>query len=127
MLQTQLIDKLERGAAQIPPGATIYAFGHPVQVSAGIPVFGQSWDLDAAAKLRLEDQDVVAYPIRPTATVRCRPGTIAIHDFRFGKAQPRPYERLVFLDARTGRLERIATPAECAVAARALGAPVRRN
>jgi hypothetical protein len=52
---------------------------------------------------------------------------VAIHDYRFGKALPRSYRRLVFLDVRDGRLRRIPDPAACAVAARDMGAPVRRN
>ena len=127
VLQERVLDRIERARGGVPRGGTIYTFGHPVQAAAGVPVFAQSWDLDAAAKLRLRDPELVAYPVRPTATVRCRPGSVAIHDYRFGKALPRSYRRLVFLDVRDGRLRRIPDPEACAVAARELGAPVRRD
>lgn len=127
MLQERVLDRIEQARAGVPRGGTIYTFGSPIQAAAGVPVFAQSWDLDAAAKLTLEDPRVVAYPVRPTATVRCRPGSVAIHDYRFGKALPRSYRRLVFLDIRDGALRRIPDPAACAVAAREMGAPVRRN
>jgi hypothetical protein len=127
VLQERVLDRIAQSRAAIPRGGTIYTFGSPIQAAAGVPVFGQSWDLDAAAKLTLHDPGVVAYPVRPTATVRCRPGSVAIHDYRFGKALPRSYRRLVFLDVRDGRLRRIPDPAACAVAARDMGAPVRRN
>jgi hypothetical protein len=127
VLQDRVLDRIEQARAGVPRGGTIYTFGSPIQAAAGVPVFAQSWDLDAAAKLTLHDPGVVAYPVRPTATVRCRPGSVAIHDYRFGKALPRSYKRLVFLDVRDGRLRRIPDPAACAVAARDMGAPVRGN
>jgi hypothetical protein len=127
VLQDRVLDRIRDAREGVPRGGTIYSFGSPIQAAAGVPVFAQSWDLDAAAKLTLDDPRVVAYPVRPTATVRCRPGSVAIHDYRFGKALPRSYRKLVFLDVRDGRLRRIPDPAACAAAARELGAPVRRN
>jgi hypothetical protein len=127
ILQERVLDRIEQARAGVPRGGTILTFGSPIQAAAGVPVFAQSWDLDAAAKLRLRDPELVAYPVRPTATVRCRPVSVAIHDYRFGKALPRSYRKLVFIDVRDGRLRRIPDPDACAVAARAMGAPVRRN
>jgi hypothetical protein len=127
VLQDEVLRRIEDAHGGVPRGGTIYAFGQPIQTAAGVPVFGQSWDLDAAAKLTLRDPRLVAYPVRPTATVRCRPGSIAIHDYRFGKAQPRSYRGLVFLDVRDGWLRRIPDPAACVAAAIEIGVPFRRD
>ena len=127
VLQDRVLDGIERVRADVPRGGTVYTFGSPIQAAAGVPVFAQSWDLDAAAKLRLDDPALVAYPVRPTATVRCRPGSVAIHDYRFGKALPRLYDGLVFIDIRDGRLRRVPDPAACVAAAIELGAPFRRD
>jgi hypothetical protein len=54
-----------------PPGTTIYTFGHPGNERAGVSIFGASWDLTGATRLRFGDPTLHAYPILEGTSMRC--------------------------------------------------------
>ena len=54
-----------------PPGTTIYTFGHPGNERAGVSIFGASWDLTGATRLRFHDPTLNAYPIVEGTSMQC--------------------------------------------------------
>ncbi|MEA2458200.1 MAG: hypothetical protein QOC95_1172 [Thermoleophilaceae bacterium] len=69
--QERVLSVLSERLPHPPRGAVVYTFGAPASTAPGVPVFGQSWDLFAAAKVRLNDPTVRAFPVSTGEGVSC--------------------------------------------------------
>lgn len=117
--QTRLLGLIEGVGPELEPGTVLYLAGAPTQ-AGGAPVFGRSFDLNGAVKLKLANPSISAYPLHPRQRLKCGPrraGPPATVDLRERRA---PYGRVVVLDARTGILDTIVSAADCAEVNRTL-------
>lgn len=125
VIQERVRAALDRMAP--PPGSTVYAFGSPIYAAPGVPVF-RHVELSAAAALDLGDPSVAAYPMYPGTAFRCTAHGLYPASDGYGNrtAATPPSEFLVearetygsafFLDARSGRVERIEDQGACRTA-----------
>jgi hypothetical protein len=120
--QEQVLDRV-RALPPLEDGEAVFTFRHPTKVAHGVPVFAQPWDLDGAVKMVLDNQNVSALPVRPTATLVCGRHTAAPADPGFKEPDPGHYGKLVFVDIPTGRSVRIDNRAQCLATGRLFGRP----
>lgn len=116
--QKRVLDAIGR-FGPYPPGSTIYAFGQPGFTAPGVPVYAWVWDLNPAAKMRLQDPSVQAHPMLPETEIRC--GFTSMYPenrFGFGEEQAASYDAAFFVDAERGAMERVTNVADCTAAAR---------
>ena len=110
------------------PGTTIFTFGVPAQVAPRMPVFYDTWDLDAAAEATYRDVSINAYPVFVGSRFVCAPTGVTpglLTPSSFGVLDPRvngqqlplPYGRVVFVDIVTRVVKRISSPRDCTLAA----------
>ena len=108
----------ELAARDALPGSTLVTFGHSGQVEGGIPIFEVMWDLDGAMRVRTDGRVRHAYPVHDRARLRCGPRVMTIDYLEIGYAVSAGYRTTYFVDAATGRRERVASQADCLSARR---------
>jgi hypothetical protein len=57
----RMLDLVERAVPDPRPGTAIWTFGQPVEISPGIPVFANSWNMSAAVALRYRRHTVRSF------------------------------------------------------------------
>jgi hypothetical protein len=101
-------------------GSTIYTFGHVGQVSPGVPVFSESWDLSTAVQVEWEDESLTGYPILKGTTIGC--GARELVPLRahggyinssLGSEHGARYGTAFVVDVASGRAERIDDRSDC--------------
>jgi hypothetical protein len=117
-LQEPVIENAERAARDALPGSTLLTFGHNGQVDGGIPIFEVMWDLDGAMRVRTDGRVRHAYPVHDRVRLRCGPRVMTIDYLEIGYAVSASYRKTYFVDAATGRHERVASQADCLSARR---------
>ena len=96
-LQVTVLSAL-RALPALPPGTTVYTFGHPAQVAPEIYIFAKVYDLNAAIKLVLHDESLHAYPVAEPVRVLCTSaGIVPTGPSTHGSARSR-YGEALFLD-----------------------------
>ncbi len=116
--QKRVLDAVAR-FGPYPPGSTIYAFGQPGFTAPGVPVYAWVWDLNPAAKMRLQDPSVQAHPILPETAIRCNfTDMYPQNRFGFGEGQAASYDAAFFVNVERGAMERVRDIADCTAAAR---------
>ena len=108
-----------------PAGSTIWAFGQPVQVVPGVPVFGNVWDMTSAVQLLYGDPTLKSFVGYPDTTFACRDHAVVPGgDPTYVTTLPPTanyfasrYGRVYFVDTANGREVAIRTPAACRRAA----------
>jgi hypothetical protein len=83
-------------------GTVVVLFHRSNWAAAGVPGFGQPWDLTAALKLRYADPSLTGFPVAPTATVACGPSGVTVDARGTDDPPPAPYARAVLVDGRAG-------------------------
>lgn len=118
----RVLDVLQRAVPKPPPGTAVWAFGQPAEVSPGVPLFANYWNMSAAAALTFHDPRLRAFVALPRTRFQCRgdgvvplggggeyppppPGSLG----RFGSR----YGRTYFVDTVRGQLAAIGDRAEC--------------
>jgi hypothetical protein len=123
----QVLEVVRRSVPEPPRGSTIYTFHHPRQVSSGIPVFSETWDLKGALQVTYDDETIRGYPIYEGTRFVC--GQSILYPARdtppddfdgqgYGPDQREAYGRAIFVDVSTSRARMIDSRADC-LAARA--------
>ena len=110
-----------------PDGTNVFTFGRPGERPRGVPVFGQSWDLDAAVKLRFARPGLDAYPVVANTRLICGRAAVRMGGTGFGQTAPSAYGQTIFLDVDTRRATPIRSQAACVRVARRLGATAIRT
>lgn len=96
-------------------GSVIVVFQPRDSVAPGVPVFGHSWDLGAALKLRYRDPSLAGLPVAPNTTVHC--GGVALVVADPGSAPSlAPYDSAVLVGAGGGRPTRVPDARGCRAA-----------
>jgi len=108
----EVLAALDDRRLAIPDDAVVFTVGHPHTVAPGVPVFGASFDLDAAIKVRRRSETPRAYPLDVPFECESRaavPINSGIRDI------PSPgYGRLWVVDVERHRAWRIRSAAACA-------------
>jgi hypothetical protein len=107
-----------------PEHSAIWTFGQPVEIRPGIPVFGNTWDFPTSLQLRYGTPAIAGYVGFPGTTFDCQadrivPGGNPNYQGANAELFAVGYGRTYFVDATTGRSQRIRTPAQCRKAAQA--------
>lgn len=131
--QRQLLATLERALPNPSAGTVVYAFGAPATTTPGVFVFSSASDLDSAVNVVIwRGRGADAFPVTQPTRVVCaphsviplsRPNVFNSAAAGFGAPQGGRYGRVVFIDAATGRMRRIADRASCRSALAADFAP----
>jgi hypothetical protein len=111
-----------------PPGSTIWTFGQPVEISPGVPVFGNTWDMTYSVQLMYGDRSIRSYVGFPGTYLECRqtavvPGGNASYppaDPPESSSFASQYGTVYFVDTVTGQFERIDSRGGCLQALRTI-------
>jgi hypothetical protein len=118
-----------RAAVPEPPtGSTIWTFGQPVEISPGVPVFGNTWDMTYSVQLMYGDRSIRSYVDFPGTYLECRPtGVVPGGNASYPPADPPDsssfasrYGTVYFVDTVSGQFERIDSRAGCLQAIRSV-------
>jgi hypothetical protein len=125
-LQARVLSQLRLAVPHPLKGQTLYVFGAPSKVSAGIPIFFETWDLNGAVRLMFNDASLVAYPIYAGTRFVCGPP--GMHPSReaypngpdggYGESERARYGKGLFVDLPSRRAQRIDSRAACLAATR---------
>jgi hypothetical protein len=103
-----------------PHGSTIWTFGQPAEISPGIPIFGNTWDMTSSVQLMYSDPTMRSFVGFSGTTFVCRPDAIVPGGPSYVVPNPRALENLssaygetYFVETTTGRWKRLDTPAQC--------------
>lgn len=105
-----------------PPKSTIWTFGQPVELTPGVPVFGNTWDMTAAVRLLYGDGSLDSYVGFPGTEFACYrehmfPKGTYLEPIHATAQHNEAYGTIYFVDTNTGRVERIDNQRECKAAA----------
>jgi hypothetical protein len=95
----------------IPDHAVVLTVGHPHTVAPGVPVFGASFDLDAAIKLRRGGEAPRAYPL--DVPLACGPRRAVPIDSAIRDLPSPAYGALRIVDIERRRVWRVRSQADC--------------
>lgn len=95
----------------IPDDAVVFTVGHPHAAGPGVPVFGASFDLDAAIKIRRGRQTPHAYPL--DVPFACGSRAAVPVDSRIRDLPSPAYGRLWVVDVERRHAWRIRSPGVC--------------
>jgi hypothetical protein len=71
--QRTLLAGLHAALPRLPGGSTVYAYGAPATVGAGIPVLNTTLDLTSAMRVSYSSPTLLGVPIAAAANVACAP------------------------------------------------------
>jgi hypothetical protein len=94
---TRVLNVMSEHMPKPPPGSMVLAFGQPIWVSPGIPVWAAQWDLAGAVQSSYHDLTLSALPAFPGTAVLCGEGWVTPVDPSFPVYLPtdsRPYGKL---------------------------------
>ena len=111
---------VERAVPDPPRDSAIWTFAQPVEISPGIPVFANYWNMTAAAALRYHDHSIRSFVGLLGTRFRCTPkGVVPVgaeypaprpnHLGRFGSR----YGRTFFVDTVNGQFAEVDSRARC--------------
>ncbi len=102
--QERFLDGLQEAVPRsLRHGSTILTFGAPGYVAPNIPSFGETWDLNGAARLALRDGSIRAFPILAGQEVRCASAGVALplnpaRPPLYGEGYEMRYGEVIFVD-----------------------------
>jgi hypothetical protein len=117
----RVLDIVGRAVPDPPRGTAIWTFGQPVEISPGVPLFANYWNMTAGVVLLYHDHRIRSFVGLPGTSFECRPdGLVPLQDpeypappagelGRFGSR----YGRTYFLDTIDGQFVNIETRAQC--------------
>jgi hypothetical protein len=111
--QAELLRRLDRTLPRPPQGTTIFLYGSPREVAAGVPVFDADWDLNGAVKLLYDDGSLRAFPA-PENGLRCGPSGVprplGVH---FDQPDEAPYGKVLAFNAATSATRVLKSASDC--------------
>ncbi len=117
----RMLDLVERAVPDPQPGAAIWTFAQPVEISPGVPVFANYWNMSAAAALRYHRHTVRSFVGFLGTRFQCTPEGVIPTGHpeypppptgelgRFGSR----YGRTYFVDTVSGRFAPVDSRARC--------------
>jgi len=118
----RVLETMKRTLPDPQPHSTIWTFGQPVEVSPGVPVFGNTWDMTASVKLAYDDGTLVSLVAYPESEFKCLadrvdPGGRYAVEGKTPPANTSAYGRTYFLDTSAGEVTKIDNRKQCEAAA----------
>jgi hypothetical protein len=103
------------------PHSTIWTFGQPVEQAAGIPIFGNTWDMTYSVQLMYQDRTLRSYVGFPGTYIECLseklvPGGNASYPPASppeSSSDASRYGTVYFVDTVNGQFERIDSRGQC--------------
>ena len=95
----------------IPDDAVVLTVGHPHSVAPGVPVFGASFDLEAAIKIRRGSETPKAYPL--DVPLACAPRRAVPIDSAIRDLPSPAYGALRIVDIERRRVWRVRSQTDC--------------
>jgi hypothetical protein len=117
----RVLEVVRKAVPDPPPGTAIWTFGQPVEISPGVPVFANYWNMTGAVALMYHDHRVRGFVGLPGTTFECGPaGLIPRQDpeyaappaARLGRFGSR-YGRTYFVDTVSGQFTNLKTRRQC--------------
>jgi hypothetical protein len=96
----RVLDVVKRAFPQPARDSAIWAFGQPVEVAPGVPVFANYWNISAGVELTFHDTSVRGYVAFPGTMFECRSYGVVPRGFEY---PPPPPGRLGRFGSRYGR------------------------
>lgn len=112
-MQQAVLARVERHAATLPGGSTLYTFGHLRYAAPGVPVFAQPWDLNGAIKVHSGNPSLSAYPLGHGGRLTCAARGVGPAAKYNNVPAPAAYGRAFWLDVRTDAFRAIDSRARC--------------
>ena len=123
-LGSDVLWRLQDAVPQPPDGATIYSAGQPIEVQPGFPIFGNTWDLEGAARVIWRDYTLGASPYFPGTTMSCGSKRVSPVNPRYDTGSEgapvqfrSPYGKTVLFNAVSGQHDILESRRECEAAA----------
>ena len=115
------LDIVTRVLPDPAPESTIWTFGQPVEMSPGIHVFANTWEMTHSVQVRYGDPNMKSFVGYPGTGFRCANSTVSPYghpqydgqDATARRYLRSRYGRTYFVNTTTGRVERIASRAQC--------------
>ena len=115
------LDIVTRVLPDPAPESTIWTFGQPVEMSPGIHVFANTWEMTHSVQVRYGDPNMKSFVGYPGTGFMCANSTVSPYghpqydgqDATARRYLRSRYGRTYFVNTTTGRVERIASRAQC--------------
>jgi hypothetical protein len=113
--QRWITGTVQRQLPDLPPGSTVYTFGHPiVSENPGVPIFSTDWELNGAIRTLYRDQTISAFPAVTGSRVVCGPDTVAVlGGFPGAEAFADRYGEVYFVNVPDGRTVHVTDRRQC--------------
>jgi len=86
-----------------PAGSLVLAFGQPIEQVAGIPVFGNTYDMTSSVQLMWNEPKIVSIPAYPDMKLDCRRRALELASARIDQRTASvPYGRAYFVNTVSG-------------------------
>jgi len=86
-----------------PAGSLVLAFGQPIEQVAGIPVFGNTYDMTSSVQLLWNEPKIVSIPAYPDMKLDCRRRALELASARIEQRTASvPYGRAYFVNTVSG-------------------------
>jgi hypothetical protein len=105
----RVLANIETALPNPRPHSTIWTFGQPVEITPGVPVFGNTWDMTASVQLTYDDPTITSLVAGPATVFQCGPdgvlpgGGYAQEDGSPNPLYGSPYGLTYFVDTGTSR------------------------
>lgn len=118
----RVLEVVERAVPDPPRGSAIWTFGQPVEISPGVPVFANYWNMTGAVALSYHDRHIRSFVALPGTSFECRAdGVVPGGNFEyFPPRQPgvlgrfgSRYGRTWFVDTVRGQIAAVDSRARC--------------
>ena len=109
--QGEFLSALKQTVKKPAGGSTIFSFGYPAEVSPGIPIFTDFWDLNGALRLTFNDPSLKGLPIYRPGGIICDKSFV--YASSSGVEHASPYGRTTFVDVTAHRLLAIRSRSAC--------------
>lgn len=96
--QERALEFIATATPHAPPPSVVVAFGTPGEAAPGVPVFGATWDLSGALRVRWHDPDVRAAPQSTLTGVTCGASGVQLDGGLYVPPWRASYEGVVFVN-----------------------------
>lgn len=127
--ENRVVHAVHQAVPAPSPGGTIWAFGQPMEVAPGVPIFDQFGSLASRLRLTYDDLALNGLVGAPGTWFGCGPDAIVPHGPTYPDSgdtadlDASTYGRTYFVDTGTGRGELVRAPKQCLRAAARLPTP----
>ena len=122
VLGDEVLWALQQAVPDPPRGSTIFSAGQPIEIEPGFPVFGNTWDLTGAVRVKWNDSTLTGLPLFPGTTMACQADGFEPQNARYtnpvgpSESFRTPYGKVIFFHFPSRRAELPRSRAQCEAA-----------